>query len=92
MNTHVILDRTFSFVQRSSTISAEKKMIYPIYFQSLLVFLDFHKSFANFLLLISMDLTKSHVQFPLQGTPLILGPSLPFGNVLICLSLRLASF
>jgi hypothetical protein len=81
VNIHILLDRIFIFVQRSNIISEEQKMIYPIYFQSLMGFLDFGNSFANFLLLISMDLTKFHFQIPLQGTPLILGPSLPFGNV-----------
>jgi len=73
-------------------MSVDQKMIYRIYFQSLLVFLDFHNSIANFLLLMSMDLPKPRAKFPLQGTPLILGHSVPFDNVLIFLSLRFASF
>jgi len=67
INIHILLDRIYIFVQQGSIISIDQKMLYPIFFQSLLVYLDFHNSIGSFLLLISMHITKSHVQFPLQG-------------------------
>jgi hypothetical protein len=67
INIHILLVRIFIFVQQSSIISVDKKMLYRICFQSRLVFLDLRNSTGSFLLLISMHLTKSHVQFSLQG-------------------------